>query len=1389
MTVQVISAQNIFRSSAGSISLTIPTDCEAVYIFLGGNYSSTGGYFGGTLAGASPDASVMSPGQSGYTQGGCLAFIGPPTGSQTFSLTLSGALVIGLAGLAVYVKGGDYTDGWRDAGTDNKTGTSTCSVTIDSESTDLVLALHGRITSYPGPPTGWTKVGSNSGYNSEYTIGQKCDAPGASSTNVITAYSNYSCVVGISIPEAAGATEYEVDTDEGAGFNASADAYVVVDYSDNFTGSDGDPPDSDKWEVVENTNDAWEIANNRLDIHYTTSPYTPENSYLDLRGKYKFAGDFDIQISHTRFQMSSSGTPIWVTLEVINEDTEQWAGIGFYSGNGSYGFFTCDDTGTLSPHNRVNSRSDLDNDFRVTRVGSTIVCYFYDISRAAWEGNYGDTDGWTMRSISGDVRVRLAGFAPQGKSCWVGLDTFTINSGTADPYTPPVNAETSEGAGFNALIEAKQYPQYGPVDENAGFESEIDAAGSIYNRSISEGAGFADDFNAAFDVEPTYHETSEGAGFSDEVDATVFIDYDDNFTGSDGDPPDASKWEIVENTNDVGCIRSNAYGFNFSLSPYCPEPSTLDVRGKYLLRGDFDIQINMVRWSTGNGVGGYHYSVLEVKNADDTEFAFAGYYQNGLYGCFCGDTDGTLTPHNRKANYSTTSNLNFRLTRVDGVITAYRWSGSAWTGFGSSSGYTLKTITDDVRVRLLQYVPTGAKFGMSFDNFVINSGETVPYVLPVDAGTSEGAGFESEINAEIIYEIGTGDEAGFNAEVDANFAEMHAGTSEGAGFDLDIDAEIEGVHNIIGAAGFADEVEAQATYNENDLGESAGFNADVDAYAVVEIPALVDEGAGFNAGVDAEKIEWVSPWNDDFTGSNGDPPNSDIWTVNEDRTPAEAIIDSNALDINLIPGAGATYDFEMVGKWMFNYNFDIQIDFTRYAESWEYGDHAYALFEIVGGAAFRSVGWHYGTGDYKWRVGADYGVDPQGYVSGYWVPDITKFRIVRDTGYQLKAYFWNNAYSRWEFNSNPAGYSFAAGLFGDVQVRIRVHAGGSGSLHYKFDNFKVNVGLYTTDIDFYKTAAGNAGFADEIDAVREFERMEANAGFTDEIDAVDPNGVVPEVAGFSDDFSTAGNILNVELDNPDFWTTNAGFHDEIDAQHYTPREFETAGFHDSISVDFDTKNIFDEAGFNAFVDGYRQWEKGIDAGAGFTDEIDAYNYTDWQRKYLVKAKKVLLLRLTGAANGLDDLVMPMSTFSARKRQDAQTFIQVVVAYDYAEEIVNRSNGQLVIDGAFLIDGEISLREEIIRADFDTLNESKGPRSRSLTLTGYMTAVYNSKNITLTRPTYRNYQSGKITYRFVDIDFFLNPGDVVTVDDDTYTVGSVSYYANPDRQQMEVSEEK
>lgn len=75
--------------------------------------------------------------------------------------------------------------------------------------------------------------------------------------------------------------------------SAIFDELVYTFSGDDFTGNDDDPPDTDLWEVLQDTGSDLSIQSNKLNYD---SAGDDANYFGQIRSKFKLSGDFDIQI-------------------------------------------------------------------------------------------------------------------------------------------------------------------------------------------------------------------------------------------------------------------------------------------------------------------------------------------------------------------------------------------------------------------------------------------------------------------------------------------------------------------------------------------------------------------------------------------------------------------------------------------------------------------------------------------------------------------------------------------------------------------------------------------------------------------------------------------------------------------------------------------------------------------------------------------------------------------------------------------------------------------------------------------------------------------------------------------------------------------------------------
>jgi len=161
--------------------------------------------------------------------------------------------------------------------------------------------------------------------------------------------------------------------------------------------------------------------------------------------------------------------------------------------------------------------------------------------------------------------------------------------------------------------------------------------------------------------------------------------------------------------------------------------------------------------------------------------------------------------------------------------------------------------------------------------------------------------------------------------------------------------------------------------------------------------------------------------------------------------------------------------------------------------------------------------------------------------------------------------------------------------------------------------------------------------------------------------------------------------------------------------------------------------------------------------------------------------------LTLSDGVLDDIIIPISSFQGRFRTGDPTYLSVVVpGNDQYADIAARDEGALILTMQYLVDGVVYHAENICTVDLEDIRIDEGASSVSVSLSGHRTVTHAAKTTQLTGAAYKAVYDGKIRYRCTP-ELYLRPGDTVTVGDDTFTAGMISWTVDPSQQTMEVEE--
>lgn len=185
-------------------------------------------------------------------------------------------------------------------------------------------------------------------------------------------------------------------------------------------------------------------------------------------------------------------------------------------------------------------------------------------------------------------------------------------------------------------------------------------------------------------------------------------------------------------------------------------------------------------------------------------------------------------------------------------------------------------------------------------------------------------------------------------------------------------------------------------------------------------------------------------------------------------------------------------------------------------------------------------------------------------------------------------------------------------------------------------------------------------------------------------------------------------------------------------------------------------------------------------------------YLDWTAKLdAIDLQQVYLLDITGAADGLEDLRIPVSSWQATSQaDDRSSYLQAIIpaANDLLADIAARGNGDLVISKGFILSDGTTRTEEILRSSFGEFRYDRGPSRLTATVSGYNSGQASQTSSTRTLSGVRsiNYTGGKYRVR-CDIDLFLKPGMTVLADGISFQASYINYFVSNEDKFCEVSE--
>ena len=247
----------------------------------------------------------------------------------------------------------------------------------------------------------------------------------------------------------------------------------------------------------------------------------------------------------------------------------------------------------------------------------------------------------------------------------------------------------------------------------------------------------------------------------------------------------------------------------------------------------------------------------------------------------------------------------------------------------------------------------------------------------------------------------------------------------------------------------------------DDWAKRMSFTVDGDELSagVTDFPVAfhIDTSSGKNnkdASPFFDELDYIDPTGDDFTGTNGDDPNSDLWRVGQNDGDNMSI-QSNKLNFTS-PGGAVN---EISQAWS-NFNldggqdYDLRIDFdysTLTTSSGSYSWAANVSIRSADGTIIGQLAIGKSTGTVRYMA---QGVN-QSFTTYTTTDTSGKFRFSK-VGSTVKGFVWSG--TQWEWNGNAAGITLTSSTSDDVEFRIWFEQETNATVVSNVDNFTINTG-------------------------------------------------------------------------------------------------------------------------------------------------------------------------------------------------------------------------------------------------------------------------------------------------------------------------------------------
>ena len=148
-----------------------------------------------------------------------------------------------------------------------------------------------------------------------------------------------------------------------------------------------------------------------------------------------------------------------------------------------------------------------------------------------------------------------------------------------------------------------------------------------------------------------------------------------------------------------------------------------------------------------------------------------------------------------------------------------------------------------------------------------------------------------------------------------------------------------------------------------------------------------------------------------------------------------------------------------------------------------------------------------------------------------------------------------------------------------------------------------------------------------------------------------------------------------------------------------------------------------------------------------------------------------------SADGYDNTIVPISSFTSRQRAGDPSYSEVIVpGLQYLTDVLDRQSGTFTVAVLMVKNGVTLQREVLFETEISAVNISGNDREQQMMISGYRTS--EADNVPAVVPVsginYRSTANGRVILRKPEPDLYLRPGDTLQYDGDEFTVELITF---------------